>query len=151
MKNKDKEEIEKIIKEFFNKMGFEAEIERSEEKESTFSLNLKTPEPQMLIGRAGATLIEIQKILGKILRKKIGRALFLDLDINGYKKNKIEYLKDLAQATADEVSLEKKEKALPPMPSYERRIVHLALANREDVQTQSQGEEPERRVVIKPK
>ncbi|RLC39293.1 MAG: hypothetical protein DRH33_03225, partial [Candidatus Nealsonbacteria bacterium] len=73
------------------------------------------------------------------------------LDINQYKKNKIEYLNDLAKSTADEVALSKKEKILPPMPSYERRIIHLTLAEREDVQTESQGEEPERRVVIKPK
>jgi len=56
----------------------------------------------------------------------------------------------LAKEIADEVALTKKEKILPPMPAYERRIIHLELAQRPDVTTQSIGQEPERRVVIKP-
>jgi len=151
MKNKQKERIKEIIKGFFNKMTFKVEVELEEKEKNTLSLELKTDDPQILIGGGGRTLVEIQKILGKILRKKIGEPIFLDLDINQYKKNKIEYLKDLAKTTADEVALSQKEKALPPMPSYERRIIHLALSGREDVTTESQGEEPERRVVIKPK
>jgi spoIIIJ-associated protein len=148
---KDFEKIKKIIEEFFKKMTFEVKIEVGQIKEKVLSLSLKTDDPQILIGGGGRTLIEIQKVLGKILRKRTGEEIFLDLDINQYKKNKIEYLKDLAQSTADEVALSKKEKILPPMPSYERRIIHLTLAEREDVTTESIGEEPERRVVVKPK
>jgi spoIIIJ-associated protein len=146
-----KSEIEKIIKEFFEKMTFEVEFETGQLKENTLPLSLKTTDPQILIGEHGQTLIELQKVLGKILRRKLGQDIFFDLDINQYKKNKIEYLKELAQSVADEVSLEKKEKALSPMPSYERRIIHLTLAEREDVITESVGKEPERRVVVKPR
>jgi spoIIIJ-associated protein len=150
---KDFEKIKKIIEEFFKKMTFEVKIEVGQIKEKVLSLSLKTDDPQILIGGGGRTLIEIQKVLGKILRKRTGEEIFLDLDINQYKKNKIEYLKDLAQSTADEVALSKKEKILPPMPSYERRIIHLTLAEREDVITitESVGKEPERRVVVKPR
>ena len=59
-------------------------------------------------------------------------------------------MKDLAKELADEVALTKKEKVLSPMPSYERRIIHLEISKREDVKTESIGEEPERRIVIKP-
>ena len=144
------EKIKKIVEEFFEKMNFKVDIDLGKEKENVLPLSLKTEEPQILIGGGGKTLIEIQKILGKILRKKLGEQFFLDLDINQYKKNKIEYLKDLAKTTADEVALSKKEKALPPMSSFERRIIHLALAEREDVTTESEGEGEERKVIIKP-
>lgn len=147
---KDLKEIEIFVRDFFKKMGFEIEIEKEDFNQDVLQLSLKAKEPQLLIGGGGRTLIEIQKVLGKILRKKIGQ-FFLDLDINQYKKNKTEYLKDLAKSTADQVSLSKKEKVLPPMPPSERRIIHLALIGREDVLSESQGQEPKRRVVIKPK
>ena len=150
MENKTENEIKKTAEEFFEQMGFEIESSVNYEGENSFSLNLKTEEPQILIGSGGKTLSEIQKVLGRILRKQLGEELFIDLDINQYKKNKKDYLRDLAQSTADEVSLQKEEKALPPMTSYERRIVHLALVEREDVKTESQGEDPDRRIVIKP-
>ncbi len=151
MPNLKKGKIKKIVEEFFGKMTFEAEIEVGEIKENTLPLDLKTEEPQILIGEQGRTLNEIQKILGKILRKKLGEQIFLDLDINQYKKNKMVYLKETAQSAANEVALSKEEKTLPPMSSYERRIVHLELSQREDIATESIGEEPERRVVIKPR
>ena len=152
MENKrDLEKLKEIIEGFFQKMGFRVQIEKEELKENVLVINLKTEEPQVLIGGGGKTLVDLQKILGKIIRRKAGKEIFLDLDINQYKKNKIEYLKDLAKSTADEVALSKKEKILPPMPSYERRIIHLTLAEREDVSTESIGKEPERKVVVKPK
>jgi spoIIIJ-associated protein len=89
--------------------------------------------------------------LKEILRKKIEEQFFIDLDINDYKKKKTEYLKEVARTTADDVSLTKKEKQLAPMPAYERRIIHLELADRSDVITESIGEEPERSVIVKPK
>lgn len=143
--------IEKIVRQFFTKMTFEVAIEVGQVKENTLPLKVKTAEPQILIGEKGRTLVEIQKILGKIVRKKSGQQIFVDLDINQYKEKKIGYLKELAQSMADQVSLQKEEKTLWPMPAFERRIIHLALAEREDVITESQGEEPARRVVIKPK
>jgi spoIIIJ-associated protein len=85
------------------------------------------------------------------LKKKITEEFYIDLDVNDYKKKKIEYLKEMAKSGADEVSLTKIEKQLAPMPAYERRIVHLELLNRNDVIGESIGEDPSRRIVIKPK
>jgi len=56
----------------------------------------------------------------------------------------------LARSLADEVAITKKEKILSSMPAYERRIIHLELAGRSDVTTESIGQEPERRIVIRP-
>jgi len=96
-------------------------------------------------------LTEIQHLLKAILRRKISEVFYIDLDINDYKKKKKEYLKELAISTADEVALSKKQKELPAMPAYERRIIHMALAERNDVITESVGEGIERRPVIKPR
>jgi len=56
----------------------------------------------------------------------------------------------MARGLADEVVLTKKEKILPAMPAYERRIIHLELASRSDVTTESIGKEPDRQIVIRP-
>lgn len=147
MKKKKKKDI---IKEFFQKLDSNIIIERTEIKKEIISLEIKSKNPEILIGKQGKILKELEYLLGKILRKSFKENIFIDLDINQYKKKKIKYLTQLAQTTADQVSLEKREISLPPMSSYERRIVHLVLSKRNDVQTESKGEEPERKVVIKP-
>lgn len=144
------EEIKKITKEFFEKTTFNVEIEFLPQEETTISINLTVDSPQILIGERGQTLVEIQHLLKVILRRKINEDFYIDLDVNGYKKKKTEYIKELAINIADEVSLMKKEKSLPSMPAYERRIIHMELAQREDVITESIGKEPDRKLLIKP-
>lgn len=117
----------------------------------TVELNIKIEEPQILIGEKGQTLLEIQRLLKIILNKKLQKIFYLNLDINGYKKKKIEYLKDLANNLANEVCLVKEERHLFPMPAYERRIIHTELIKRTDVLTESQGDGDDRCVVIKPR
>lgn len=144
------EEIKKIVEEFFEKTGIDLSLEFLPPKEKTIFINLKAKEPKILIGEKGETLSDIQHLLKAILKKKIKKEFYIDLDVNDYKKRKIKYLKELAKSLADEVALTKKEKILPPMPAYERRVIHLELASRKDVTTESIGKEPERKVVIKP-
>ena len=150
LKRSDIEEIKKISEEFFRKTTFDVKIEILEQRDLTLPINLKVENPKILIGEKGQTLIEIQHLLRSILKRKIKGDFFIDLDINGYKKKKAEYLKELARNLADEVALTGKEKELPSMPAYERRIIHLELADRPNVLTESVGKEPQRRVVIKP-
>lgn len=154
------ETIEKVVREFFHKTTFGVEIEILPQENSTLFINLKAEDPQILIGDQGQTLAEIQHLLRAILRRVFWREqdkkedekpLFIDLDINGYKKKKIEYLKELARSMADDVALMKKEKSLTSMSAYERRIIHLTLADRSDVVTESIGQEPERKIIIKPR
>jgi len=142
--------IKEVVREFFEKTTFNLEIEFLPEKDQIISINVKAEEPQVLIGEGGQTLSEIQHLLKAMLRKKIDEQFYLNLDINDYKKKKTEYLKELARSAADEVSLSKKEKILPSMQAYERRIIHMELADRSDVVTESLGEEPERKIVVKP-
>jgi spoIIIJ-associated protein len=151
MFNKKKEKvIKKIVEEFFKKTSFNVGIEVEEQDDSSVAVNLKTDEPQVLIGEGGKTLACFQTLLSKIARRKLEIPTYLNLDINDYKKKKLEYLKDIARNYADEVSLSKKEKELAPMPAFERRIIHMEIKERSDVSTESRGYGPERKVVIKP-
>jgi len=151
MSQSNPKKIKEIIQEFFNKMGFEIDVEINIPQGLTIPIEVRTEEPQVLIGKKGETLSEIQRLLKIILKRKIApeKNFYIDLDINNYKKKKAGYLKELAISTADEVSLLKKEKSLEPMSSYERRVIHLELAERDDIVTESEGEGDERRVVIK--
>ena len=144
------ETIKKTVEDFFQKTTFEVEVDLLPEEEGVIPINLKTDEPQILIGEGGQTLNEIQHLFKAILKRKISEPFYINLDINDYKKKKTEYLKELARSLADEVSLTKKEKTLTPMPAYERRIIHLELSSRSDVISESTGEEPDRKIVIKP-
>ena len=151
LNTKDTEIIKETTREFFQKTTFNVEVEVLPEREGTISINIKTEDPQILIGEGGQTLTEIQHLLKAILRKKITEMFYIDLDINDYKKKKKDYLKELACSIANEVALSKKQKELPPMSAYERRIIHLELAERQDVSTESIGQEPERKVIITPR
>ena len=151
--NKDNlEKIKQIAREFFQKMDFGIEVEVKKPQDKTLPIDLKMEEPQILIGEKGQTLAETQHLLKIVLRRKIvpEEPFYINLDINDYKKKKTEYLKEMAKSAADEVILTKKEKILAPMPAYERRIIHLELAERGDVVTESLGQEPERQLVIRP-
>jgi len=153
MLNKEQlQTIEKEIRDLLERLEMGAEVKVGQEedsKEPTVQVSIVVEEPKMLIGEKGQTLFEMQHVLKLMLRKKIAEPFYLSLDINEYKKNKEEYLRDVAKTAADEVALLKKPKELPPMPAAERRVVHMALAERGDVVSESVGDGPDRRVVIK--
>ena len=143
----DLEQAKKEAILFFEKLNFKAKVKKAKIENETIILDFEVEDAENLVGE---TLFEIQHLLKAILKKKTKENFYLDLDINDYKKKKIKYLQELAKSVADEVALTKKEKILDPMPAYERRIIHLILAERPDVTTESIGKEPNRRVVIKP-
>jgi spoIIIJ-associated protein len=85
------------------------------------------------------------------LKRKIDEDFYINIDINGYKEKKEDYLREMVRSAADEVILTRQEKKLAPMPAYERRIVHMELSTREGVEAESVGQEPERKIIIRPK
>ena len=151
MDQKQLNTIKETVEEFFKKTTFEVEVEVLSEKEKTIPINLKSQEPQVLIGEGGQTLVEIQHLLKAILKRRIEEDFYINLDINGYKEKKEDYLRELVRSVADEVILTKQEKELASMPAYERRIVHMELSTREGIESESIGQDPERRIVVRPK
>lgn len=148
------ENIKEIVKDFFAKVGFEVEVEGDIEErdgEDVLEMNIGMADAQTLIGKQGLVLADIQLLLRKVIKKKTDRDFYLSLDIDNYKKNKEDYLKDVARSVAEEVSRTKREKELPFTSSFDRRVVHMELADRDDVITESVGEGEERKVIVKPK
>lgn len=144
------EKIKAIIETILSKMGFSCEVEILETTEN-IKLIIHTQEAGLLIGEAGQNLIALNHLVKRIAEKVVGATrLPLSLDINDYQKQKAEEIKDLARMSAQRVRYFKKEITLRPMTSYERRIVHAALTEYPDIITESVGEEPRRRVIIKP-
>ena len=143
--------IEQEAKTFFAKVGMQGSVAVSYTEESGILVTITSPEPQLYIGERGQTLFEIQHILRMIVKKHLAEPVRVNLDINDYRKNKEMYIRELAKEIADEVALIKKPKELAPMPAVERRIVHMVVADRSDVVSDSIGEGADRRVVIRAK
>ncbi len=112
------------------------------------SLNLKGEDLGILIGRRGQTLASLQYILTLLVSHRLNSHLPLTLDVEGYKERRYKSLQPLALRMAGQVKATGRMITLEPMPANERRIVHLALAERDDVVTQSVGEGEARKVAI---
>jgi len=155
IENEDLKKIRESLESFFEKLTIKAErveVRQSKDGESESVIcDVIIKEPQILIGEKGQTLSEIQRLMKTVLSKKLQKVFYLNIDINEYKKKKLDFLKDLAKDLADQVAFTGEKKVLLPMASYERRAIHAELAHRSDVATESRGEGEERYIIIKPK
>ena len=107
----------------------------------------------ILIGRRGETLDALQYITSLVTNKNRRESGYrrVTVDTEGYRKKREATLTGLARKVASQVRSSGRAKALEPMNPYERRILHSALQNNPHVSTHSEGEEPNRRVVVTPK
>ena len=147
---KSKENVEQIISDFFKKLGLDVPIEVKESKDS-IDVTISSDDPGLIIGHHGDTLDSLQLILSLIIAKKLGEFKRVTLEASDYKKNRSEYLKNLADQTKERVLEEKKEVYLPNLKPWERRIVHLYFQDDSEVFSESVGEGKDRSLVIKPK
>lgn len=142
--------LKKEIKEFVERMGFnllyDPEVTSSED--SRYLLELFVDDPRALIGERGAHLWSVQSIFRQLSFKKYGPGVVVDIDVNGYKKKRAEFLREFARSARERVLKEEKELELEFMNAYDRRIIHTTLAEYSDIKTQSTGETPYRRVVV---
>ncbi len=154
-----KEQQEKLIKEttqeMLDKMGFEAKVivttSLSEDNDrENMVVEIDSPDSKFIIGKQGATLISLQHILKLLVRSKTDDYVNFSVDVNGYKKQQENYIKDMAQDVAQEVVLNGRASTLEPMNSYDRRLVHLELEKNPKVKTESIGEGEDRKVIISP-
>ncbi|MFH0913780.1 MAG: R3H domain-containing nucleic acid-binding protein [Chloroflexota bacterium] len=149
--------VKEILETLLGLMGIEAAVEphttsfASEEGEAPLALDIKGEDLGILIGRRGQTLASLQYILQVLVSQKTGTYAPLIVDVEGYKARRYENLRALARRIADQVRASRCPFALEPMPPYERRLIHLALASDPDVTTESTGIDEARKVVIKPK
>lgn len=142
------ETIKQVIVDILQHMGIEAEIE-NRFLEETVIFNLRTKDSGMLIGQYGANLAALQYLARLLAFRRLGESMRFVVDVEDYKKSREEFLRELARQAADRVRETKEALLLKPMSSYERRVVHAEISNLPDIMTESVGEDPERRVLIK--
>lgn len=143
--------LDKILKELFSITG-DKELEYKLEKgKNQINLTITGDKVSHLIGYKGKTIESFQSLLNAMLQRENEESAKVFVEVNDYKKRKEEKLKILANKMANNVIKFRKSIRLEPMSAYERLIIHTELAKREDVETESQGEEPRRRIVIRKK
>lgn len=102
----------------------------------------------VLIGRHGRTLDALQMIVSSFMTNRLHFHFPVVVDVEGYKSRRKEKLEALAYSAASRARRQHGSVKLAPMNAYERRIVHLALLDNADITTHSEGEDPDRRVVV---
>jgi len=138
-----------IVEEMLNRLEVKAEVGLRATEDMIFG-NITTDQAGLLIGHNGETLAALQTVVSLMLARRLQERIHLVLDVGGYRERREEALTDMARQTAEEVMLSKKPITLEPMQPFERRVVHLVLQGYPEIATESEGEDPERRVVIKP-
>ena len=140
--------LKENLKELVTNMGVEVNIEVSI-REQQITLKMYSDKNNILIGKNGQTLVALTNILKQMIYNELGKYPYLLLDVENYKEKKISNIERTAKRVAREVAKTKIDAALENMNSYNRRIIHNVLTNYKNIVTVSEGEEPNRHVVIK--
>ena len=144
------EYVKELVKEIINNMGLNCNLE-VKKRENGLNITIVSENNSILIGKNGRTLDSLTSIIKHSIYNEIGEYYPFVLDVGEYKQAREQRLERMAKKVAREVAYTKVPAKLDPMNSYERRIVHSILADNKKVTTESEGEEPNRCVVIKPK
>lgn len=128
----------------------EVVINEYEGDEGELILDLTGDDLAILIGRHGKTLDALQFLVSSATSRQMGFRYPVVVDVEGYKGRQREKLENIARRAADRADEQGRNVKLRPMSPYERRIVHIALADDPRVTTESEGEGPSRRVVVIP-
>ena len=126
----------------------ESSIDEYDGENGELILDVNGGDLAVLIGRHGRTLDALQMVLTSLMSSHIKFYYPIVVDIEGYKSRRRKKIEDMARSSAARAKERKGKVTLSPMNAYERRIIHLTLVGDEGVTTHSEGEEPERRVVI---
>ena len=129
-------------------LGLKLEME-TRLQDDTFYINMYSDNNPILIGKNGQTLKALETLMKQKYLKDWNTFFKISLDVEDYKTKRVEYLEKLAIRIAKEVRDSKIDVALDNMNSYERRIVHNKLTDFKGIKTTSEGEEPNRHIVIK--
>lgn len=144
------ETVKTAAEELLSKMEIAATV-TVELVDDVYQVKVETEESGLLIGFHGETLGSFQLILGLIVYKKLGSWVRVVVEVGDYRARREEQLRAMAESYTAQVLATGQPISLPFLPPIERRIIHLALQDRPDVETESVGEGNQRRVIIKPK
>ena len=145
-----------VLETLLSKMGITASVVsqaqpfiKDEEGDTVpITFDIKGDDLGILIGRHGQTLSSLQYIVRLLTAHQTQSSALIIIDVEGYKQRRYESLRALAWRVAEQVKVRGVPFRLEPMPAYERRIIHLALADHPDITTESTGEGMARKVVV---
>jgi spoIIIJ-associated protein len=143
------EALEELLEELADGLGLDVEIE-VEERAGLLTGSLHGEDVGLFIGRHGQTIDAVQHLAQRIVFPDGPSDVRVVIDANGYRDRRAETLHAEADDAAEEALRLGRPVELDPLPPYERRIVHEYLRERGDVETHSEGDEPERFLIITP-
>jgi len=118
---------------------------------SYLKIELIGEDAERIFGEHGRMLDALQFVANLIISRKLGPGVRVLLDAGGYRERRLKMLTDLAREYAAEVKARGEECEIDSLPPHERRIIHKLLSEDPDVMTYSEGEEPDRRIIIAPR
>jgi len=147
---------EAVVSKLLHLLNLEAQVSAhydSEDREGhrDIHVDVRGKDLSVLIGRRSETLTAFQYVASLVVGKEAGQFVQLTVDVEGYRERRKKQLVQMAKRMADQVAKSGKRQTLEPMPSEERRIIHIALRDHPDVKTESAGVDPYRKVMILPK
>ena len=147
---------EAVISKLIHLLNLEAQVSAhygAAERDGRRNINvdIRGNDLSILIGRRTETLGAFQYVASLIVGKETGQFVQLTVDVEGYRDRREKQLIQMAKRMAEQVAKSGRRQTLEPMPSAERRVIHIALRDHPDVKTESAGEEPYRKVTIIPK
>ena len=147
---------ESVVSKLLHMMGLEAQVsahygDTDRDDRRYINVDIRGRDLSVLIGRRSETLNAFQYVASLIIGKETQQFIQLMVDVEGYRERREKQLVQMAKRMADQVAKNGRKQTLEPMPSAERRIIHIALREHPAVTTESTGEDPYRKVVILPK
>jgi len=143
------EALQDLLEEIAEDLRLDAQVE-VEEGDGVLTGRLEGESLGLFIGRHGQTIDAVQHLAQRIVFPEGPSSVRVVIDANGYRERRAEALRAEADDAADEALSSGKPVELDPLPPFERRIVHEYLRERGDVETHSEGDEPERYLVVSP-
>ncbi|OGH10252.1 MAG: hypothetical protein A2152_03020 [Candidatus Levybacteria bacterium RBG_16_35_6] len=147
---KEQKDLKETITKLFKLLEIDGKFE-IKEGEDLIEITLDAKDSGMIIGYHGDTLDSLQLILALCLSKKREKFKRVSIEVGDYKKNRSEWLKNLALQTKERVISENKEIQLYDLKAWERRVIHLMLQDDQEVVSESSGEGKDRVLVVKPR
>ena len=147
---------EAVVSKLLHLMGLEAQIsahygDTDRDDRRYINVDVRGSDLSVLIGRRSETLNAFQYVASLIIGRESQQFVQLVVDVEGYRDRREKQLVQMAKRMADQVAKNGRKQTLEPMPSAERRIIHIALRDHPSVMTESTGEDPYRKVMILPK
>jgi len=141
--------VESTLAELLSAAGLLVEIRRRESTGDELLFELFGDDVEPLLANKGEGLTGLEVLVGRIASKRLGTPVHPRLDAEGFRAHRKEALEELARNSADEVRRSRRPQLLPPLAPWERRLVHLALSEEADVETESEGDGFMKRVEVR--